>query len=229
MSQFYDANQAQMRLDKTVANVNGALSWIDGLRLKDDGGYSVVHRKLDIPVGSPKTTSLTRIKVSTDGLRSGMLNKYVQRDPETGKFYCTHREEYVPEAQYVKRVPYRMWKIGMAASNTLSLRLYKEPSPAVRTGQGGGNMSSRNLTSVPFVNMLKQDYPDIASAFELSALSNNRYPVGISKSFAIWEDGTLSWANYGAVGTINEKGTFKLDKKFFFLEELLREELPNAS
>jgi len=226
MSQFYDVHQAQMRLDKSVANVNGYLSWIDGLK-QDEGGYGVIHRKLDTPVGRARSTSLATVKVSADGLRSGMMNKYIARSPKTGKFVLTNDREYVPEAQYVKRIPYRMWKIGMNQGNTLSLRLTKEPTAAVRHGNSG-NVTSRTLISPSFVSMLKQDYPDISNAMELCILNKGRYPVGISKSFAVWEDGTLSWANYGAVGTINEKGTFKLDKKFFFLEELLREELPNA-
>jgi len=226
MSQFYNANQAQMRLDKSVANVNGDLSWIDGLN-QYDRGYSVIHRKLDTPVGPSQSTPLDTVKVSTDGLRSGMMNKYISRSHKTGKFVSKEDRDYVPEAQYVKRIPYRMWKIGMNTGNTLSLRLTKKPTGAVRYG-GGGNVSSRTLISPYFVNMLKQDYPDISDAMGLCTLSKGRYPVGISKSFAVWEDGTLSWANYGAVGTINEKGSFKLDKKFFFLEELLRKELPNA-
>lgn len=122
-----------------------------------------------------------------------------------GMLNCKHGGVY-----YISRMPIRQWKIGLTSQNS-----------TVRTvieGRGYRGPDRSILYSAEMSKTIQNQYPkipDILSAVHPSA--------AFSRRFAIKEN-TLQYRTRGQVGQII-RGEPRLSEKFFFLKEMLMEDL----
>jgi len=120
-------------------------------------------------------------------------------------------------SSYLKRGPYRQWKVGTTARNTISANPFKH---AIKSSP----MMQYILRSQEFCDTVAGKYIDPEQAHALSA-KNEQGAFAFSRRFAVFKDFLLYKDLQEPVGTVSKDGTVLLHEDFTYLTDMLNEDL----
>lgn len=120
-------------------------------------------------------------------------------------------------AGYVKRGPYRQWKIGLTSHNCMAAKAFEQATTVLPV--------HHFLCSKMMVDLAKGRYPDPKKAQVMSEANNN--VIGFSRRFAVMQSHLLFKDLCEPVGEVL-KGKPMLHEDFTYLTRMLNEDM-NAS
>lgn len=195
--EFFDLRHAQQQLDNSVVTCGGKPVYI---KLVDTGKFgNMIAYYFDINTGRNGEEPLNSLKWDFEPVSLG---------------FSAYTEDKVEPTRYIYRVPYRMWKLGLASGNIAHRDAHQFSYHNYRYND------DELLGSQILAKTILGDYPDLNEANKLS--DKHECPIAFSRSFCV-EHGWLFYKWLGCpVGEITLRKP-KLYEEFNYLSQVLNE------
>lgn len=204
--EYENAEEAQLRLDRSVVIYDGELVYVDHIRKDDDGKWKI--QVYDLPLTGEKGTRklVSSAKFNFEPFELGYINP-------------ANLEKSTRYSTYYTRAPVRKYKQGLNSENTTIIK------PQFPFGQNKyGFLEFRELTAEKgFVDCFKGNYPSLQETL----VTCKKYPermLAFDRNFAVYYcDATdLYYLYYKAeiVGRV-DNGIPILGNKFKYLQQVL--------